>query len=280
MKSYLLLIALIGLSSCHRAKKVSIDQNKKSGIEAQIIKSEFQSIIDSANVTGSVLLYDLKKDVYYSNDFEWANKGKLPASTFKIANSIIGLETGVIENDSVIFKWDGKPKANKNWEQDLILRDAFHFSCVPCYQDVARKIGEKRMNQYLEKLDYGAMDVDSTNIDTFWLMGNSRISQMQQIDFLKQLYASKLPVSDRTAKIMKKLMIIEKTENYVLHGKTGLSNANEKYNGWFVGYFELENNTYFFTTNLEPEKEFDFDSFIQKRIDLTFAALQQMKIIP
>ncbi len=135
------------------------------------------------------------------------------------------------------------------------------------------------MNRYLDTLKYGNMRVDSNSIDNFWLRGSSRITQMQQIDFLERFYFSELPISKRTEKIMKKLTIIEKAERYVIRGKTGLSKDNELYNGWFVGYVEIENKTYFFATNIEPKKEFDFDTFIQKRIDLTFAALKQMGFI-
>ena len=73
------------------------------------------------------------------------NTGHLPASTFKIPNSIIALETGLIEDDSTLIKWDGDERRLPAWEQDLVFRDAFHYSCVPCYQEIARKIGEKRM---------------------------------------------------------------------------------------------------------------------------------------
>ena len=118
-------VFLILFISCKENKGITTI-NKEQSANKNIIKPEFQSIIDSSDVIGSILIYDLNQDVYYSNDFEWSNKGNLPASTFKIANSIIGLETGVIENDSVIFKWDGEKKWLKNWEQDLILRDAFH----------------------------------------------------------------------------------------------------------------------------------------------------------
>ena len=244
----------------------------------RIVKPEFQSIIDSSDVKGSILIYDLNKDIYYSNDFEWSNKGNLPASTFKIVNSIIGLETGVIENDSVIFKWDGEKKWLKTWEQDLILRDAFQSSCVHCYQEVAKKVGSKRMNDYVSKLNYGNLKIDSTNIDKFWLEGESRISQMQQIDFLKRLYNFELPISKRTESIMRDIMLIEVTDQYKLSGKSGLSNNNGKYNGWFVGFVEFKNNTYLFATNLEPKKELDIDSFIKKRLDLTLHGLRKLDV--
>ena len=155
------------LSACFGNKKNSLAQKEESNNENHIIKPEIQVIIDSAEVVGSVLIYDFQKEVYYSNNFEWANKGKLPASTFKIANSIIALENGIVENDSTVLKWNGKKRRFKKWEQDLIFSDAFHFSCVPCYQDIARRLGEKRMNDYLSKLDFGKMEVDSNNIDFF-----------------------------------------------------------------------------------------------------------------
>ena len=271
-------VFLILFISCKENKGITTI-NKEQSANKNIIKPEFQSIIDSSDVIGSILIYDLNQDVYYSNDFEWSNKGNLPASTFKIANSIIGLETGVIENDSVIFKWDGEKKWLKNWEQDLILRDAFQFSCVHCYQEVARKIGSKRMNDYVSKLNYGNLEIDATNIDKFWLEGASRISQMQQIDFLKRLYNFELPISKRTESIMRNIMLIEETDQYKLSGKSGLSNNNGEYNGWFVGFVEFKNNTYLFATNLEPKKEFNFDSFIKKRLDLTLLGLRKMNVL-
>lgn len=271
-------VFLILFISC-KENKGTTTINEEQSANKNIIKPEFQSIIDSSDVKGSILIYDLNKDIYQSNDFEWSNKGNLPASTFKIANSIIGLETGVIENDSVIFKWDGEKKWLKNWEQDLILRDAFQFSCVHCYQEVARKVGSKRMNDYVSKLNYGNLEIDSTNIDKFWLEGESRISQMQQIDFLKRLYNFELPISKRTESIMRNIMLIEETDQYKLSGKSGLSNNNGEYNGWFVGFVEFKNNTYLFATNLEPKKEFDFDSFIKKRLDLTLLGLRKLNVL-
>ncbi|MDO1512267.1 class D beta-lactamase [Maribacter confluentis] len=271
-------VFLILFISCKENKGTNT-LNKEQAVNKHIIKPEFQSIIDSSDVKGSILIYDLNKDIYYSNDFEWANNGNLPASTFKIANSIIGLETGVIENDSVIFKWDGEKKWLKNWEQDLILRDAFQFSCVHCYQEVARKIGSKRMNDYVSKLNYGNLEIDSTNIDKFWLEGESRISQKQQIEFLKRFYNFELPISKRTERIMRNIMLIEETDQYILSGKSGLSNNNGEYNGWFVGFVELKNNTYLFATNLEPKNEFDFDSFIKKRLDLTLLGLRKLNVL-
>jgi len=274
-------LSIIVLFNACSGKKTSSDQ-KESDLNAtkqQVTISEFQAIIDSAKVNGSILIYELKENKYYSNDFEWAQNGYLPASTFKITNSIIALETGVVENDSTLFRWNGESRSLRNWEQDLAFVDAFHFSCVPCYQEAARDIEAGRMTEYLDKLEYGDMDVDSSNIDLFWLQGESRITQFQQIDFLKRFYQSDLPIFDRTEKIMKRMMVIEENDNYTLSGKTGWSIRNGNNNGWFVGYIESRNKTYFFATNVEPKEQFNMDMFPMIRIEVTYKAFEQIGIL-
>ena len=270
MKKVTLILCVLSCIGCRGDKKP---------VSHRIVQPEFQAIIDSSDVSGAILFYDLNKDIYHSNDFEWTHKGKLPASTFKIANSIIGLETGIIENANAIFKWDGNEKWLKVWEQDLVLKDAFQYSCVHCYQEIARDIGVQRMNNYLSKLDYGNFKVDSTNIEDFWLVGESRVSQMQQIDFLKRFYLNELPISNKTSETVKNIMFIEEGDDYKLSGKTGLSNANQIYNGWYIGYIETQNNTYFFATNLEPKEGFTLNTFIKKRIDLTKSAFKSINVL-
>ena len=278
MKTLYIISTLIFIFSC-TGKKTDSDKIQEKKTEFEIIVPQFQTIIDSALVEGAILIYDLEDDKYYSNDFMWSKNGHLPASTFKITNSIIALETGTVGNDSTLFKWNGEKRMLENWEQDLVLRDAFHYSCVPCYQEIATKIGMKNMKKYLDTLDYGIMDVDSNNIDLFWLEGESRITQFQQIDFLRRFYQSKLPISQRTESIMKRMIVIEENESYKLSGKTGWSIRNGNNNGWFVGYIETNNKTYFFATNIEPKQQFDMDLFPMIRMELTFKALKHLKII-
>ncbi len=257
---------------------INVSCQKKDTKSSEIIKPEFDKILDSLDVKGSVLIYDLKNNTYYSNNFSWAKMGVIPASTFKIPNSIIALETGVIESDSTVFKWNGEKRRFKKWEQDLTLKKAFHVSCVPCYQEIARKVGVKRMKSYLKKLNYKGMVFDTLTIDNFWLEGKSRISQMQQIDFLKRLYFSELPISKRTENIIKDIMKIEETSAYTLSGKSGWGMRNEINNGWLVGYLEKNKSVYFFATNIEKE-ETNMDEFPAIRLNATKEAFKKLNIL-
>lgn len=278
MKKLLYLFLLIFVC-CKQSNQHEKNNHKKEIHPINIVESQFQKILDSAELNGAILVYDTQENKYYSNNFKRAQKGYLPASTFKIPNSIIALETGIVENDSVVFKWDGKKRRLKVWEQDMTFREAFQFSCVPCYQEIARKVGAERMNGYLNKLDYKKMDVDSTNIDMFWLEGTSSINQFQQIDFLKRFYKNKLPISTETTRLMKKIFFIKKNELYSLSGKTGWSISNDTNNGWFVGYIERQNNVYFFATNVTPKKSFNMKLFPKSRKEVTFKALKSLNII-
>lgn len=269
-------LALITIVSCTSGKVIKEQTANNEAIKRETIPA-FQQILDSANVSGSILIFDPARNVYYSNDFGRFEIGHLPASTFKIPNSIIALETGVIENDSTVINWDGEKRRRGDWEKDLSFQDAFHVSCVPCYQEIARKIGVERMKEYLEKLDYGNMIVDSANIDLFWLEGESKISQFEQIDFLYRFYKSLLPVSKRTEDVMKRLMFIEETDGWKLSGKTGWSIRNGNNNGWFVGYLEKGGEVYFIATNIDPRTEFNMDLFPVIRKEISMKAFKVIR---
>jgi len=179
-----------------------------------------------------------------------------PYSTFKIYNTLIGLELGLIPGADVPwYKWDGIHRDIEGWNQDLTLREAFRVSAVPAYQILARQIGAERMKKYVEQIDYGTNDI-SAGIDNFWLNRSEGasilISAEEQVALLNKLFDGKLPFSEKNIAILKDVMNVIKTEKGTLYGKTGSGmNAEGKWSlGWFVGFVEHGGTTYVFACNI------------------------------
>ncbi|MFZ4521625.1 MAG: class D beta-lactamase [Bacteroidales bacterium] len=237
-----------------------------------------KSIFDKSGMTGTILIFDPANGRSFGHNPDRWDSGYLPASTFKIANSLIGLETGIIDT-GYIFKWNGEKRRLPQWEKDLSLREAFRVSCVPCYQEVARKIGLDRMNTFLKKTGYPGMDVHSDNIDRFWLEGNSRITPRQQVAFLQQLHDGNLPIGKPVMQAVKSIMINEATPEYTLSGKTGWAIRNGNNYGWFVGWIETKGNIYYIATLVEPENQEKTDDFTAARKVITMEVLKYLGII-
>lgn len=197
-----------------------------------------------AGTAGTFAALDVAGGRIVVSDRERAEKGFLPASTFKIPNSLIALETGVAADaDGTMFPWDRKVRDFDDWNKDHTLRTAFKASAVPVYQDIARKIGPERMQAYVDKFDYGNRDIGGVPIDTFWLDGRLRISAFQQIAFLHRLYNGALPVSERSQEIVRDIMYLEQSEFGTLRGKTGavgigVAPGSKVTLGWLVGWLE------------------------------------------
>ncbi|MGE0489353.1 MAG: class D beta-lactamase [Vulcanimicrobiota bacterium] len=186
-----------------------------------------------------------------------ADRGFVPASTYKVPHSLIALETGVLRDGHEQLRWDGVERQYATWNRDHVLRTAMKYSVVPIYQRFARAIGEERMRTYLEKIHYGNADIDG-GIDRFWLDGKLRISARQQVEFLQHLYADELPFRPENQLLVKTAMLVEATPEYVIRAKTGYENGVEGYGhperpgvGWWVGWVERDTEVVFFALNLD-----------------------------
>lgn len=220
---------------------------------------------DESNVTGCFALMDNatgKFTVY--NLARYRDSSYLPASTFKIVNSLIGLQTGKIVNDSMIIQWDGRQRSVADWNRDLNMFEAFRVSAVPYYQEVARRIGRDTMQYWLDSLKYGASS--DTNlfkirsaIDTFWLDNTLKITPDQNLGLVKRLYFNQLPFFKSNQEMVKRAMLFENNTQYRLGYKTGWAHAENNHSiGWVTGWIEENNHPYFFVLNIEsPDPDYD-----------------------
>lgn len=274
----LLLLSLFSSCQEKRTPEQEAIDTIESLVKKRVIKDEFKTILDSAGVSGAIVIHDLTKDSLYSNNFAKAREGYLPASTFKITNSIIGLEMGILDIDTTLFRWDGKKRMFPIWEQDLNLEDAFHKSCLPCYQELSIQIGVDSMQYYLDKLDYMEYSIDSSNLSNFWIKGDAKVTALTQMDFLQRFYQKSLPISKSTQETMQKMMVIQSTKDYKLSGKTGWATTNNTDLGWFIGHIETKNHTYVFATNIKPRSDFNMDLFLETRKQVVFDALRVLGV--
>ncbi len=216
------------------------------------------------NATGKFTVYNLKR---------YRDSSYLPASTFKIVNSLIGLQTGKISNDSMVIKWDGIKRRVEDWNQDLNMYHAFRVSAVPYYQEVARRIGKDTMQYWLNTMKYGAKNdtdkiVIQSAIDSFWLDNSLKVTPDQQLGLVKQLYFNQLPFFKTYQETVKRAMLFENNANYRLGYKTGWGFTEKNHAlGWIVGWIEENNHPYFFVLNIEStDKEYDMWSVRMKML--------------
>jgi beta-lactamase class D len=215
----------------------------------------FQPFFQEYGVEGCFLLYDMKNDLYQIYNSQRCEKGFLPASTFKILNAAIGLETGVITGEDMVIPWDGVVRSVEEWNRDHTLASAIQYSAVPYFQEVARRIGPERMKEYVDDSEFGRMDITKETIDRFWLWGNSRITPWEQMNFLLNFYRGKLPFSQANIILVRKLIVLEKTDKWIFYGKTGMTVQDGKNIGWLVGFLEENGSTWVYVCNVESGME-------------------------
>ncbi|MGH7599336.1 MAG: class D beta-lactamase [bacterium] len=235
-----------------------------------------------AGIDGAFVLYDTKNDKYYRHNEKRCAERLSPCSTFKVPNSLIALETGVVADENFVIEWDSvaiprQSLVSPNWARDHDLRSAMQYSVVWYYQEVARRVGEENYRHYLRKINYGNQDI-SGGVDRFWLASTLKISANEQIEFLKKFYRDELGFSKRATEIVKSIIVLEQADQYTLRGKTGAGpRENGKMLGWLVGYVETKDNLYFYALNMDGEI---FQEVSARRMELAKALLRELKILP
>lgn len=202
---------------------------------------------------------ELGAETFGAGHAERVDRRLIPASTFKIFNSLVAIETGVVAGPDTNLEWDGITRGRTELNRDLDLRTAFRISAVPHYQELARQIGPERMQEFIDAVGYGNRDI-SGGIDQFWLTGDLRISPREQVHFLTRLLRDELPFSPGTMAMVREMMETERTARHLVRSKTGWAVGPDDRNvGWWVGWVERGSDVHVFATVLEattPDETF------------------------
>jgi len=244
VRLFILAIITISLASCSQNNVKQDDSFKKYFTDNNL--TGCFAIMN--NGTGQFTVYNLPR---------YRDSAYAPASTFKIVNSLIGLQTGKIASDSMVIPWDGVTRPIADWNKDLNMYQAFRASAVPYYQEVARRIGKDTMQYWLDSLHYGSGKKDTlfkihSAIDTFWLDNSVKITPDENLGLIKNLYFNELPFFKLYQEKVKNAMLFENNANYRLAYKTGWATTEKGYAlGWIVGWVEENKHPYFFVLNVE-----------------------------
>jgi len=241
------------------------------------IRESLAKRFTDTGTAGTFVGYKVDDYLVIASDKDRSGERKLPASTFKVPNSLIALETGVVEDaDKDVFPWDGVKRPIEDWNKDHTLRSAIAASAVPVYQEIARRIGQERMQHYVDLLEYGNCDIGG-GIDQFWLTGNLRIDPVEQVDFVDRLRRGTLPISKRSQDLVRDILPVTKIGDATIRYKSGLVGAerSEPSLGWMVGWVEKGDAQTVFALNMDCREP----RHIAERMTLTQACLADIGAI-
>ncbi len=247
--------------------------------------NSFKKYFDSAGVTGCFGFFDNGQGnftIYNLRRFK--DSVYLPASTFTLINSLIGIESGRINNENMVIKWDAVTRFYPGtdtafaWNKDLTMKEAFKTSAVPYFQEVARRIGKDTMQRWMDSLGFGQRYGKFTiknNLDTFWLDNSLKVTADEELGLVKKLYFDQLPFFKGTHQKIRNMMLEEDNANYKLSYADGWGfTENGHALGWLTGWIEENKHPYFFVLQIEsPDHHFDMKP---ARIRILKSILQQM----
>lgn len=255
-----LAFVILAFNACS-VNKAKIDDDLKKYFDAKKVDGCFTMLNNS---DGTITVYNMGLDTMRF----------LPASTFKMMNALVALQTGIVTDTNMVLKWDGVSGTNKAWNKNLSFAQAFRESSVPHFQGLARRIGMDTMRQWIDSVSYGNKIINGS-VDSFWLNNSLKISPDEQLGFLKKLYFDQLPFRKSVQEAVRNMMLQEENTLYKLSYKTGMG-VDEKNNniGWLAGWIEENRHVYFFVTLVKtPDAEVDMRSV---RLNITKDILKDL----
>jgi bla regulator protein BlaR1 len=153
------------------------------------------------------------------------------------------------------MKWEGRRYEYENWNKDQELAGAMRDSVNWYFQNIDQQVGLINLEQYFNKINYGNKDL-TAGLQNYWLESSLKISAVEQVQLLKNLYNYEMDFEKRNIDIVKNVMKLSEAEGAILSGKTGSGMVNGKdKKGWFVGYVEKDGETHFFAVYIKDQEK-------------------------
>ena len=223
---------------------------------------------------GSFVLYDLGNDAWSIHDIEHATLRVAPDSTYKIYDALFGLEEGVITPQDSFIAWNGENYPFEAWNADQTLQSAMASSVNWYFQSVDEQLGTASVYDYIKKIGYGNKNM-SGDFSTYWMESSLKISPIEQVELLTKLQNNSFGFAPENINAVKDAICLSSSDAGTFYGKTGTGRVDgQDVNGWFIGYIETADNTYFFATNIGA----DSDATGGNATEITMSILSDMNI--
>lgn len=231
------------------ASDFGLSYNQKQAIE--IIERDYTDLYGKAS--GCAIIYNMQSDAYEVYNPSAITKRIAPCSTCKIFSAINALEQGIITPTDNTIEWDYLPRDIPAWNDNQDLNSALKNSVNWYFQLLDKTSGAEELKQFYTSIGYGNGYVGN---DTayYWNGSNLKISPLEQVELLVKLYNNDFGFDNANVNAVKKAIFISDYNGIRLYGKTGTGRiGSNDVNGWFIGFVEAKDNTYFFAVNIQDE---------------------------
>ena len=226
------------------------------------------------NYEGSFVLFDSNRDSWIVYDMEHATHRISPDSTYKIYDALWGLEENIITPQNSLLMWNGKNYPFETWNSNQTLQSAMTSSVNWYFQAIDEQLASTNIRNYIQQIGYGNENV-SGRLSTYWLESSLKISPVEQVKLLTKLQNNSLGFSSENINAVKDAICLSSSDAGTFYGKTGTGRVDgQDVNGWFIGYIETADNTYFFATNIGA----DSDATGGNATEITMSILSDMNI--
>ena len=223
---------------------------------------------------GSFVLYDLEDDAWSIHNMEHATLRVAPNSTYKIYDALFGLEEDIITPENSFIAWNGETYPFEAWNADQTLQSAMNSSVNWYFESVDKQLGAAAISNYIQEIGYGNENM-SGDFSTYWIESSLKISPIEQVELLTRLQNNSFGFALENINAVKDAIRLSSSDAGTFYGKTGTGRVDgQDVNGWFIGYIETADNTYFFATNIGA----DSDATGGNATEITMSILSDMNI--
>lgn len=216
-----------------------------------IVENDYSDLFGGAS--GCAVLYDLKQDIYTVYNPSAITRRIAPCSTCKIYSALNALEEGVITTENNMLSWDGINRELPVWNENQDLDSAMANSVNWYFQLLDQISGVKELDRFYKKIGYGNGHVGN-HAESYWNGNHLKISPLEQVKLLVKLYRNEFGWKEINVETVKNSIYLFSKGGNRLYGKTGTGRIEENdVLGWFIGYLEADDNTYFFAVTLQAD---------------------------